>query len=556
MWLARTILIGALLAWPRVAAAAEPYVRELYTHGDLVRWVGYSPDGRVLASASFDGTIRWTDAEGGKSLKILRVGRDKKSWGAFSADGALFAAGSNEPVIRIWSAPSGTLRHTLRGQHTAAWAGCVTADGRTIVSGGPEGTLGRWDATDGVEKEAINAGAAIWWLALSPQGDEIAAGCDDGRVRLYALESGAPRLVLGDHKGGVYSVAYSGDGSLVATAGADSVAKLWDAKTGELRHSLPHFGAVQTVAFSADSRLLAAGGADAAIKIWDARTGAFVRKLAAHDEPVWCVAFAPGGKQLASAGADRRVLVWNLDRLPPHLAQRVTLPRQADLRPRIEKLKLHVVSQHARNTCSVQTFTRALEFAVSKKLGRGTPLSDEYLNWACNQVIGNTGAEAKDRGQFFEFLWLGMRQHGFCAGSQMPWREQFDPKYEPSEQARRSAAQSQPSRIFWHEIGGPGVADEEVVRQVKTVLSQGAPVLAGSAHSVLIVGYVDALRDAGGGRFLIADSGTGGYVTEVTGDKLHSAITYDRVRDYGFSWLECVAEKGAAMESGGSNRKK
>jgi hypothetical protein len=86
------------------------------------------------------------------------------------------------------------------------------------------------------------------------------------------------------------------------------------------------------------------------------------------------------------------------------------------------------------------------------------------------------------------------------------------------------------------------VKPEEIVREIKTVLASGSPVLAGSPHSVLVVGYVDDQKNPGGGRFLIADSGTGGFVTEVSGDKLHSAITYDRMADYGFSWLECIAE--------------
>ncbi len=556
MCIARTILVCALWGGLQIAGAGEPYVRELHTHGDLVRWVGYSPNGRILASASFDGTICWTDAESGNRLKVLKAGSDKKAWGAFSADSARFVAGSAESTIRIWNAPSGRLRHTLKGQHAAAWAGALTSDGSTVISGGPEGTLAQWDAASGVNKSAIKTGAAIVWLALSPDGEEIAALGQDGRVRLYSRKTGEQRLVFGEHKGGGFSVAYAPDGSLIATAGADAVTKLWDAKTGELKHTLPHFGAAQTVAFSEDSSLVAVGGSDDAIKIWDTHSGAFVRKLAAHDEPVWCVAFSPDGKHLASAGADRKVLEWNLDQLPLHLAKQVHLPSQFDLRPRLEKWKLGIVGQANRNTCSVHTFTRALECAVSMQLGRGTPLSDEYLNWASNQVIGNTGAAAIDRGHFFEILWMGSRRYGFCTRAQMPWREQFDPKYEPSDKARQTASGEKPFQIYWHEVGGPGVADDETVREIKTVLISGWPVLAGSAHSVLVVGYVDDARDAGGGRFLIGDSGTGGFVTEVTADKLHSAITYSRIRDYGFSWLECVGEGSSGTKSGGTKSKK
>ena len=541
MGFARTILVAVLWSASAFAAATDPPVRELCRHGDLVRWVGFSPDGRIVASAGFDGAIRWTHLGSGNPLKVL-PGSDKKVWGAFSAVGTTFAAGSWDPTIRVWVAPAGTLRQALTSPHTAAWAGAMSSDGKTLVSGGPEGTIAWWDAKLGVTTHTTPAGAPVWWVSLSPAGDEVAAGCQDGQVRVFGRDSTDPRVAFAEHVGGVYGVAYSPDGALIAAAGADASVTIWDSKSGALRQQLPFFGAVHTVAFSPDGKLVAAGSVDHTIKIFETATGTFVRKLAGHDEAVWCVAFSPDGKHLASAGADRRVLVWDLTHLPTQLVKPASLPPKFDLRPRMRKWGLNVVAQHGRNTCCVQSVTRALEFAVSERLGRGTPLSDEYLNWASNQVVGNIGPMAQNRGHFFEHLWMGIGRYGFCPREQMPWREQFDVDYSPSEKAREIAVRPRSFRILWHDVGGPGVKPEEIVREIKTVLASGSPVLAGSPHSVLVVGYVDDPKNPGGGRFLIADSGTGGFVTEVSGDKLHSAITYDRMADYGFSWLECIAE--------------
>lgn len=550
MRFARTILVGALLSAPALAAAADPVVGELCRHGDLVRWVGYAPDGRVVASCGFDGASRWTAAASGRPLKVL-PGSDGKAWGAFSAAGTLFAAGSRAPTIRIWHAPAGTLRKTLTGQHTSAWAGDMSSDGKTLVSGGPEGTITWWDTSEGLATHTIAVGAPVCWIDFSPAGNEIAVGCEDGQVRIYGRGSPDVIRVFAEHRGGVYGVAYSPDGALLAAAGGDGSVSIWNSESGQMRHRLPFFGAVHTVAFSPDGKLVAAGSVDHTIKVFETATGTFVRKLAGHDEAVWCVAFSPDSKHLVSGGADRRVLIWDLAQLPTHLVKRASLPRQVDLRPRMRKWGLNVVAQRERNTCCVQSVTRALEFAVSERLGRSTPLSDEYLNWASNQVVGNTGPMAQNRGHFFEHLWMAIGRYGFCPREQMPWREQFDVDYSPSAKARQIAVRSRSFRILWHDVGGPGVGPEEIVRELKTVLASGSPLLAGSPHSVLVVGYVDDPENPGGGRFYIADSGTGGFVTDDTGDKLHSAITYDRMADYGFSWLECIAEpaeKAATMK--------
>jgi WD40 repeat protein len=206
MGFARTILVAVLWSASAFAAATDPPVRELCRHGDLVRWVGYSPDGRIVASAGFDGAIRWTHLGSGNPLKVL-PGSDKKVWGAFSAVGTTFAAGSWDPTVRVWVAPVGTLRQALTSPHTAAWAGAMSSDGKTLVSGGPEGMIAWWDAKLGVATHTIQSGSAVWWLSLSPAGDEVAAGCQDGKIRVFGRDSTDPRIVFAEHVGGVYGVA-------------------------------------------------------------------------------------------------------------------------------------------------------------------------------------------------------------------------------------------------------------------------------------------------------------------------------------------------------------
>ena len=94
------------------------------------------------------------------------------------------------------------------------------------------------------------------------------------------------------------------------------------------------------------------------------------------------------------------------------------LPATVDLRPVFKRWNLCLKSQGARNTFSVFVTTGALEFAASKHYSKGTRLSVEYLNWACNQVIRN---QKDDRGQFFHDLLKGFQKHGICSEVNMPY---------------------------------------------------------------------------------------------------------------------------------------
>src|SRR6185436_20316057 len=93
------LILGLWVGSAVCAVAADPYVRDMAGHTDLVRWVGFSPDGKILASTCFDGSIRWTDPSSGRTLRTLKPGTDRQTWGQFSADNRIFVAGSNDPLI-------------------------------------------------------------------------------------------------------------------------------------------------------------------------------------------------------------------------------------------------------------------------------------------------------------------------------------------------------------------------------------------------------------------------------------------------------------------------
>src|SRR5207244_9836536 len=135
------------------------------------------------------------------------------------------------------------------------------------------------------------------------------------------------------------------------------------------------------------------------------------------------------------------------------------------------------------NTCSVFVTAGALEFALSKHFNRGFPVSVEYLNWACNNVIGN---KTDDRGQFFHDLLKGYEQYGVCFEGDMPYRPRFEPELRPTLQAlaRAKEVNGLEFKVHWGNPWKPQPGlTEEHLKEIKRVLAKGYPVAAGSSHS-------------------------------------------------------------------------
>lgn len=182
-----------------------------------------------------------------------------------------------------------------------------------------------------------------------------------------------------------------------------------------------------------------------------------------------------------------------------------------DLGPKFKAWDIGFRKQGERNTCSVCVTTSAFEFALARGTGQPRRLSVDYLNWACNQVIGN---KTVDRGQFFHHLLAAHERFGICAENLMPYLPKFDPDYGPSEEAQKNAAaiKTNDLRIHWIRKwdGKSGLSDEQF-EAVKKVLRNGWPVAAGASHSLLIVGMREDAGQPGGGLFTVLDSNPGAF---------------------------------------------
>lgn len=149
-------------------------------------------------------------------------------------------------------------------------------------------------------------------VAFSPDGSKIASGADDNTIRIWETHTGSELSVLRGHDNNVHSVAFSPDGTQLASGGADGKIWLWNVADGSGIVLGGHSRSVEEVVFSPDGKWIASAGSDFMVRIWDVENRTMLTELVGHTDLVFTVAFNPTGTRLASGSADRTLRIWDV----------------------------------------------------------------------------------------------------------------------------------------------------------------------------------------------------------------------------------------------------
>jgi WD40 repeat protein len=284
-------------------------------HRDEVWAVAWSPDGRRLATGSRDRTARIWDANSGNELAVIDGHHNGVRVAAWSPDGQRLATASNDRTTRIWDADNGDEFTVLRGHHDEVWTAAWSPDGRRLATGSRDRTARIWDANSGDELAVLGRqdNDGIRGVAWSPDGQQLATGSADRAARIWNTDSDSELAVLRGHDNEVRGVAWSPDGRRLATASVDRTARIWTAEAGELVTLRGHDGSVLGVAWSPDGERVATSSGDRTARIWDTRGSGELAALYGHNGEVRAVAWSPDGKWLATASGDRTARTWDND---------------------------------------------------------------------------------------------------------------------------------------------------------------------------------------------------------------------------------------------------
>jgi serine/threonine protein kinase/WD40 repeat protein len=288
---------------PPATSRYSEEVRRLKGHTDIVRGISFLPDGQRAVSVGHSAAFKLWDVNQGELLFDFAGHPNNVTSVSVSGDGRRALTGCDDGRVRLWDLENRKLVKTLDGQETPVVSVLISTDGQEGLAATLDGKVRRWNLKTGKPKLLPGPDAGPT-LAISPDQKMIAAGNANGNVFVRGPQ-GVTSLV-GHTSGIIGGVAFSPEGSKLATGARDGTVRIWDIAQGKELHRFDTDSiGFDAVAITKDGRHVIAGSGDHTICSWDLQTGKQDFVLRARTPVMHRMALSPDNQYILSGGGDQ-----------------------------------------------------------------------------------------------------------------------------------------------------------------------------------------------------------------------------------------------------------
>lgn len=305
--LATAVKDGSVKLW--TIADGKP-LPPLAGHPGGTTGVAFSANGQTLATSGADGVLRFWNSADGKLLGSMGAHAGPVSNVVLAANGTTAYSAGEDGLLKMWQLPV-PVSKPLHTHADAVTAFALSGDGETVLTGGADKVVKVSNTNNGqLIREYAGATASITCVSFIAANAVVAAGTADGKVALWTAADGKLLAVLPAHAGGVTSLQAGPNGVGFVTTGVDGMVRSWVYPITPSR-SIAHPERILGTALSSDAKRLVTGGADKLARVWTLATGAIERQFAGHTGPVVGGGFTADGAVLVTASHDETIRVWN-----------------------------------------------------------------------------------------------------------------------------------------------------------------------------------------------------------------------------------------------------
>lgn len=274
-------------------------------HSALIHGLALSPDGKHLATAGFDNSVRIWELDSGKEVRGFTGHTGPVYAVAFTPNGETLISCSEDKTVRLWTIATGKLAKELKGHAGIVDGLALSPDGRQLATGSADKSVRLWDLADGKDKTLGSHAGTVYAVAFAPDGKRLASAGQDGLVKVWDVPAQKELKALKGHDGPVSVVVYRPEGPV--SAGFDRTLRLWDADAGTEKAKLgPLPDDPYGLALSKDSLRAAVAGYGGHVAVWDLAAGKTVSSKR-YKSPAYCVAFTADESVVISGHDDGQV---------------------------------------------------------------------------------------------------------------------------------------------------------------------------------------------------------------------------------------------------------